>query len=172
MKDKIITAINLYRDGKIPKDALHACLIGFGLSDNQLTIIAPACEPLNYNTFKKVDESDFKFTDEAKKGAHSHALSSVLHFLIHNENRNVDAYMRIKHPKYWSDGSWYQVGSVSYNSCVNEYYSLIRTYPTLESWISISQTCQKIVEEKKELVNILVELAFPAPILIENAGHQ
>jgi hypothetical protein len=172
MKDKILTAINLYRDGKIPKETLHACLVGFGLSDSQLTIIAPACEPLTFETFKKVHESGFEFTDEAKKSTtYSYALSKVFHFLVHNEKRDIDTYMRVKHPEYWGP-TLYQVGSASYNKCRNEYHSLTTIYPTLERWISISPTCQRIVEEKKELVNTLVELAFPSPILIENAEHQ
>ena len=172
MKEKIITAINLYCDNKISKEALHACLIGYGLSDNQLNIIAPACQQISFLTFSKIAEKEFEFDLEAIKEPHiKHRFARVFHFLVHNENKSVDNFMRLKHPDYWSANSWYQVGSQSYNGCRWEYISLIEKYPTFDHWINISPTCQKIVKEKRELINILVDLAFPPPSLIENAEH-
>ena len=91
MKEKIIIAINLYCDNKISKEALHACLISYGLSDNQLNIIAPACQQISFITFSKIAEKEFEFDIEIIKQPHiKHKFARVLHFLIHNEDKNID----------------------------------------------------------------------------------
>ena len=94
MKDKIILAINLYCDNKIPKEALHAFLVEYGLSNNQLEIIAPACVQITFSIFKGIVESDLEFIEESINQSYGkYYLAKVLHFNINKFQRFFAHYL-------------------------------------------------------------------------------